>query len=85
MSGPGRAKSDDELWQLLDRPGTWVVGDGPAFPTPQNTLRLALHYARIFANRGIAVTGIERLSDNEILAEPLQIRRLMARLGLLKE
>jgi hypothetical protein len=85
MSGPGRQKSDDELWQLLDRPGTWAVRGGPAFPTPQNTLRLALHYVRILTNRGIEVTGIERLSEDEILVQPLQIRRLMARLGLLKE
>jgi hypothetical protein len=72
--------SDEQLWQMLDTPGAWLVRTDAGLLRPQHSLREALWQAWTENAEGGSVTSILKLPDSDTVIEAPQIRRLTCRL-----
>jgi hypothetical protein len=76
-------QSDDQLWQVLDEPGTWIVRGGSTgvLGGPAMSLHTALHQAHEFSMQGQSPGPIIRMPEDDIVVPAEQICRLWRRLG----
>jgi hypothetical protein len=72
--------SDEQLWQMLDTPGAWLVCTDAGLLRPQHSLREALWQAWTESAEGGRVTSILKLPDSDTVIEASQVRRLTSRL-----
>jgi hypothetical protein len=78
-----REQSDDQLWQVLDEPGIWIVRGGSmgVLGRPTKSLHTALQQAHEFSMQGQSPGPIVRMPDDDIVVPAEQIWRLWRRLG----
>jgi hypothetical protein len=74
-------RADDELRDMFDDPGTWVVnGHNQQVFGVGSTLRHALDRAARYARSGAVVVGVARVPPNRIFVFHDQVVRLVERI-----
>jgi hypothetical protein len=79
----GTKRSDDQLLQMIDELGLWLVRGGPiaVLGRPTTTLRAALRQAHEFSKQGQSLGPIVRMPNDDVIVLADQIYRLWQSLG----
>jgi hypothetical protein len=72
--GLANARTDDELINILDEPGTWIVTSQGRRLCFTATLRTAIERGTTFAKSGVIITTLGRLSDSAIVPSSQMVR-----------
>lgn len=80
----GAQRSDDQLLQILDESGMWLVRGGRmgVLGVPTGTLRAALRQAHEFSKQGQSPGPIVRTPNDDVVIPADQIYRLWQSLNL---
>ena len=74
--------NDNQLLQMLDEPGTWLIRGGPTgvMGGPTGSLRAALARSRDLSMQGYSPGPVVRMPDDGVVVLPKQIFRLWQKL-----
>jgi hypothetical protein len=79
---PHDEHNNNQLLQMLDEPGTWLIRGGPTgvMEGPTGSLRAALARSRDLSLQGHSPGPIVRMPHDGVVVLPIQIFRLWRRL-----